>query len=547
MQTIKQLWHPLRHRIYVIIFVYLTIIAVLASLSVFTSQKSSYLLERAGKSYQQLQLFSQLSSDIQHHFNRQLEALIQGKPTDELLKSQKTLEKQFINLQQLIKAEVELVDDLEEKEEEEEELKQQQLISQALDQLLSQALQTYSHIQHKVNTEIQQHDRTQALSFFSQQVLQNYQQQLKPLLDAAIADEQSEINEVEAQMTILQQQLNHVVILSLVISSIVVLLLIYVLSTALLRPLTQLTQATDEMALGKLHVRSEISSVTEFASVSRHFNTMAEQLEQQHKRLADANSLLEKKVAERTQSLKQSNDQLRRLDQSRRRFLEDVSHELRSPATILMGEADLALRSKENDAETYQTTLKTIKAHCGFLKRRIEDLLALAHADNGVLKLQNEPILLDELITQITNSLSSFAQIKQVQLSHNISQPCIAIEGDPSWLKQLVMTLVDNAIKFTPAQKQVVLTLEQDETHALLTIHDQGKGIAPDQLPHLFERYYQADNQPKQDQTPSRSYGLGLAIAHWIVEQHQGEVSVSSQTNQGTTVAIRLPLLHYGD
>lgn len=501
----------LRQRLYAIAICYLVLLLGLAAYSVYNVRQSAYLLERAGKSYAQLDLLHRLDSEMHHHFTRQLEALTRGEPADNLTVSNVQIDHYFSELRRLTETELAFINP-DERENESDELPRLADIYSGLNELLEHALATYRQVPTS--------ERANTLLFFTQQMLENFQQYLQPLITQALTGEQDEVRESENRMQALRQQLDNVITLELALTVLATLVLAYTLSRSLLRPVAALTQATDALAQGHLETRLPPLDSSEFTHLRQHFNAMADQLQQHRQHLQTLNHELEQRVAERTVSLQTSNARLQQVDANRRRFLEDVSHELRSPLTILQGEADVALLDPSADAASYREALVSVQAHTGVLRRRIEDLMALTRAEDGCLPLHYAPVEMRVLVEQTVQTVTPLARINQLRIDCELPTTAVTLQGDAGWLRQLLLTLLDNAVKFSHPNGAVWVRLQQCEQTLQLSVWDAGCGVAEADLPHLFERYYQAA-------TPQagRGFGLGLAIARWIVEQHRGTIT----------------------
>jgi len=219
---------------------------------------------------------------------------------------------------------------------------------------------------------------------------------------------------------------------------------------------------------------------------------------------------------------------------SQQRFVADASHELRAPLTAIQGNLELLRRRRDLPAADTAEAIAEADREAQRLSRLVADLLALARADAGV-SLRHEPVELDALILEV------FRTVRQLANDHTLMldpfDPASTL-GDADRLKQLLLILIDNALKYTPAGGQVRVGLAQSPAGAVITVADSGIGIAAADLPQVFERFYRAD--PARTRDPGGS-GLGLAIARWIVEQHGGSITISSQPQYGTTVAVVLP------
>ena len=221
-----------------------------------------------------------------------------------------------------------------------------------------------------------------------------------------------------------------------------------------------------------------------------------------------------------------------------RRFVADASHELRTPIAAIRSRTDVALL--QNDLpEEYATVLQDINAETVRLSHLINDLLALARGDEGQTLFEQEPVQLDSLAEMVAANAEALAAERQVALGVHVPVP-ITILGDEARLIQMIINLLDNAILYTNAGGSVILTVTKTQTHAILSIKDSGIGIAPEHLPHIFERFYRAD--PAHTRTERGSSGLGLAIVAWIIQVHKGTISVESKVGQGSLFTVTLPL-----
>jgi two-component system, OmpR family, sensor kinase len=169
------------------------------------------------------------------------------------------------------------------------------------------------------------------------------------------------------------------------------------------------------------------------------------------------------------------------------------------------------------------------------LTRLVADLLALARADAGV-SLKQQIVDLDTIVLDAFRAARQLAHGQRLVLD---PFEVVQVTGDEDRLKQLLLILLDNALKYTPEEGQVTLGIRRHEDHVEVGVHDTGIGIAPEPLPHIFERFYRAD--PARSHDPGGT-GLGLSIAQWIVEQHRGTIVLNSQPGEGTQVTVCFPL-----
>lgn len=237
-------------------------------------------------------------------------------------------------------------------------------------------------------------------------------------------------------------------------------------------------------------------------------------------------------IGELARAFNQTLERLDRLFRSQQRFLADVSHELRTPLTSVRGNLDLMSRFGRYDEES----MAVIQDEMERMSRLLGDLLLLARADTGGLPLRHEPVELDNILFEVYRQVSRIEKSVTVELTA-VDQ--VMILGDEDRLKQLLLNLVDNGIKYTQPGGAVRLSLAKDNGWARLSVSDTGIGIPAEDLPHIFDRFYRVDKARSRAQGGS---GLGLAIVKWIVQAHGGGIQVDSTPGQGTTFRITLPL-----
>jgi len=235
------------------------------------------------------------------------------------------------------------------------------------------------------------------------------------------------------------------------------------------------------------------------------------------------------------------NDTLGRLQHAvgeMRQFSTALAHELRTPLAALRGEVEMAMRQSGGADEAgrrFASQLEEIDK----LKRLIDQVLTLARAEAGEIQLAPQAIDLGELARGLVDQLEPVAQAKGVGLRSEPVDARVVVDADPNWLERLVLNLIDNAIKFTPAGGTITVSVLRSEGSARLAVQDTGIGIAPDLIPQIFERFFRVD--------PARSpgvegVGLGLSLVKWIVVRHHGRIEVDSEPGRGSTFTVFLPL-----
>lgn len=240
-------------------------------------------------------------------------------------------------------------------------------------------------------------------------------------------------------------------------------------------------------------------------------------------------------VGQLISAFNQTLSRLENLFLTQRRFLADVGHELRTPLTVIRGNVDLMRRMNELDVES----MEGIQSEVDRLTRMVGDLLLLAQAESGKLPLDRRLVELDTLVLEVMQQMRVLAKERLKMRLGDIDQ--VLVCGDYDRLKQVLVNLLGNAIRYTPAGGEIVVGLGKETSRARLTISDTGPGIPAEDLPHIFERFYRGEKS-RTRQADGKGYGLGLSIAYWIVRNHAGSIEVSSVQGEGTTFCVWLPL-----
>ncbi len=231
------------------------------------------------------------------------------------------------------------------------------------------------------------------------------------------------------------------------------------------------------------------------------------------------------------------NAMLARIESSFKRvvqFTADASHELRTPVAIMRTTAEIALRQKR-DEEAYRKALQEVLEEAEHTSSLVDDLLTLARADSATQQLAFESTNLAEVVEMAFAKVKFLAAEKAVAVSLQIARRDLWMEGNKEALLRLFLVLFDNAVKYTQAGGRVSAGLELAGGRAVFRIQDSGTGIAPEDLPHIFERFYRADKTRTRKQG---GFGLGLAIAKWIAEAHDAEIGVESSVGKGSAFRV---------
>jgi two-component system, OmpR family, sensor kinase len=219
-----------------------------------------------------------------------------------------------------------------------------------------------------------------------------------------------------------------------------------------------------------------------------------------------------------------------------KQFTASISHELRTPLTAIRGEAEVMLL-EPHTAEEYRRVLSSHLEEHDRLSRLINRLLLLAQAEAGDIAMNPAKLDLAELVRSLIEQLDAVASAKQVTLSAESDSP-VWVRVDKDWMETAILNLLDNAIKYTPAGGCILAIAAKDGSECKLEIRDSGIGIAPQDLPHIFERFYRADYSRSSHREGA---GLGLSLVQWIIEQHHGHIDVVSEPEKGSRFIVYIP------
>lgn len=313
------------------------------------------------------------------------------------------------------------------------------------------------------------------------------------------------------------------------------------LNWRLQRPIDRLLTGTQALRAGNMDHRMEVDSDDEFDQVALHFNSMAAELQQHRSNAETARRKLEDAVASRTAELQTAHVTLQRIDEKRRQLFADLSHELRTPATAIRGEAEIALRGADKPQEEYKLALQRIVGGVKQLARVIDDLMLIARAEVDQLVMQRGSVDLAPLIGEATEQTEALGALHGVHV--RLEPPSAAstsplrVQADPDRLRQVLMIVLDNAVRYSHAGGVVQITWQAVDDVIDIFVQDQGIGIESHELPEVFQRFARGKRarEHRADGT-----GIGLSIAKAIVTAHEGHIDVASEPGVGTTVHIRL-------
>ncbi len=229
--------------------------------------------------------------------------------------------------------------------------------------------------------------------------------------------------------------------------------------------------------------------------------------------------------------------EVRRLEAIRRDFVANVSHELKTPLTSISGYTETIL-ADHPDAEITRRFLETILSNARRMQRLVDDLLDLSRIEAGRWQPERESVDVAAAVEEVWTELADRATARGVQLSVDVAPGAEAVEADPDGLRQVLLNLIDNSLRYSPAGGRVTCRSRADGEGIVVSVSDTGAGIATEHLPRIFERFYRADHSRSREEGGT---GLGLAIVRHLVEAHGGRVWAESERGRGTTVSCWFP------
>jgi signal transduction histidine kinase len=236
------------------------------------------------------------------------------------------------------------------------------------------------------------------------------------------------------------------------------------------------------------------------------------------------------------QTFNQMIDRIQSSYERQNRFVSDASHELRTPVAVIQSYADLLDRWGMDHRDVMEESVDAIKDETDNMKQLIEKLLFLARADKNQLTLKKKEFVLDDLLEEIASE-SRLLDTGHT-ITHRIETAGIEIYADRSYLKQALRVFMDNAIKYTPSGGAIEISALKAKKQVTIAVTDTGIGIPTEDIPLVFDRFYRSDLSRTRE---SGGHGLGLSIAKWIIESHNGKVEVQSAVGKGTRISIHLP------
>ncbi len=298
-----------------------------------------------------------------------------------------------------------------------------------------------------------------------------------------------------------------ILFVSLLVAAVLGMLLAVLFSWRFTKPLNVMKNVAEHLAERDYSARSNISQQDEIGELARTLDELAGRLQ-----LADEES--------------------QKLEKLRREFIANISHELRTPVTVIRGSLEALRDGVVTEQEDVQEFHEQMYKESLFLQRLINDLLDLSRLQNTDFPIEKEPLNMVDVIHDAVRSSRQLGAEKRLQITSSVDEDCYMLNGDYGRLRQMLMVFLHNSIKFSPEGSELRLELEGNR----LKIIDHGCGIKPEDVPHAFDRFYKARNEHNKSGS-----GLGLAIAKQIAQRHDMELELASRVGEGTTITVVLP------
>lgn len=321
------------------------------------------------------------------------------------------------------------------------------------------------------------------------------------------------------------------------------LLAIAAFTFGLIRPqfarLDGLRSAAHQIGTGDFTVSLPVTRADEIGQLASETNRMAAALLARQQEVQTEWTRLNETIADRTEALRAANTQLAEIDDKRRRFFADISHELRTPLTVILMEAQIG-KSGSPDPEA---AFATIEARAARLNRRIDDLLRLARSDTGELALDPLAVALPDLMREVIREIQAEVDSAGMEME-TPEPPAVTVICDPNWVRQVIVSLIRNAIRHARAGRMLRVSTEMHRDGIILSVTDNGPGVAEADQARIFDRFAQGTSA-----TANAGFGVGLALAKWVIEAQGGGITLHSPLPRvqalgdapGTKIAVRLP------
>jgi two-component system OmpR family sensor kinase len=359
-----------------------------------------------------------------------------------------------------------------------------------------------------------------------------------PALSFLIEAERRSVQEARDDQRRVSKGLTRTTVLATLMALVAAALLYRTIARPILARIAQMRKAAAAIGHGELNLRLAVGSRDELGHLAATFNRMAARLRRRETQVAAERRALEATIVDRTAALSAANERLEDIDRSRRRFFTDVSHELRTPLTVILGECDVALRAAPAPADQYRPVLTVIRARAQRLNRRIEDLLRVARSESGTLELDFRRVSLRDILNSAIEFFEGVARRKGVALACDAPLHDIEVVADREWLRQVVEALIDNSLRHGTGATAIKVSIIEAGDDVSIVVSDNGCGFPEGDSEALFARF-------ARDRLSS-GFGIGLALARWVVEQHEGAIVIEREKAPvaGSRVIVTMPRVY---
>jgi signal transduction histidine kinase len=361
------------------------------------------------------------------------------------------------------------------------------------------------------------------------------------LIIAAINEQKREARRVDQDAIALAHHITDLLPIFMYALVIITLLVMYLLSRSITRSVNALHEGARAFTDGNLAHRIPELREQEFSRLGEAFNTMALSLSDHRTRLQDDNIRLkatEATVNELRRALKNSSAKLADIDVNRRKLLGDISHEFRTPLTVIRGESEIALRGANKTKADYRESFQRIIDQIDQTTRLVDDLLFIARAGAGEPRLKMRSVSIASIIEAVCNDFSVKAEQREISIEQDFKGARAVVLGDSGRLRQVFAILMDNALRYSKPGGKVVVQLLRSDDDVVISFRDHGIGLSDEEAELAFERFYRGIIAEKY----TRGTGLGLPVAKAIVEAHKGKISLQGKLGDGAMATVTLPV-----
>ncbi|MBY5935108.1 HAMP domain-containing histidine kinase [Tateyamaria omphalii] len=399
-------------------------------------------------------------------------------------------------------------------------------------------IQKIEAMRTEIGSALTNQDQEKARRIYRDDVEHRLDDALDHLLAASVTREIQEVGGAIASMDVLIERMRASAYGLVAVMALLVVLLGVFFFRSVLRPVEALSKGTDAVANGDLGYRVQIRQRDELGRLADQFNAMTDKIAQQRDALLTAKSGLEAEVAARTVELEEAATRHKELAEGRARVLADLSHELRTPLTVIRGKAEIALSDPDATAAYMRTALERVRVKAEQMSRLVDDMLFVARSEAGAIPIERQRINMQDVLADTLLDSEELSRRKDIAIRpHQPTEP-VVVRGDAERLRQAILIPLDNAVRIAPAGSVVHVDLTCEQDRAVVKVSDHGPGFAAEETERAFSRFWRG---PARGGKSARGSGLGLAIARWIMEQHDGTITIENHSEGGATVRLDMP------